>query len=313
MRFKLFILLSVFFFCSLSSVYAQWDAQISQYWRMKNFYNPAAIAETNNIESSMLYRRQWVGITRAPVNTIVSLNMPVQFLGKDHGVGVLFTTEKAGLFSNTSYLGQYTYKFKFKGNKTLQVGLQAGMMNIDFDASEVHIPDSDYHDKEEKPAGGGDKKVDGGLGIYWTTPKYYIGVSASHLWEPKFDLDDETTSFIPRTYFLMGGYNIKLNNPLIELQPSTLLKWDEVTYQWDLTAKVEYNKMFNGGISWRKGDGFVFLLGVKIRNIDAGYSYDLSTSEISKVSNGSHELFIRYSIPLNRNRKLGTSKSIRIL
>ncbi|MDU1891590.1 MAG: type IX secretion system membrane protein PorP/SprF [Dysgonomonas sp.] len=311
-RYLLFIILLVSCF---GSAYAQWDAQISQYWRMKNFYNPAAIAETENLESSLLHRRQWVGITRAPVTSIISLNMPVQFLGKDHGIGVIVTNEKAGLFSNTYVMGQYAYKFKFKGNKFLHIGIQGGMMNVDFDAAQIHIPDSDYHDQNDPaiPTAGGDKKVDAGLGVAWITPKYYVGFSASHLWEPSFELNDETTGYIPRTYFLMGGYNIKLNNPLIELQPSALFKWDAVAYQLDLTAKIEYNKMFNGGISWRKGDGFVFLLGVKIKNIDAGYSYDLSTSEISKVSNGSHELFIRYSIPLDKRKKLGTSKSIRIL
>ncbi len=131
--------------------------------------------------------------------------------------------------------------------------------------------------------------------------------------QPKFDIDEQTTSFISRIYYLTGGYNIKLGNPLIELQPSALFKSDAVTYQLEVTAKAEYKKMFNGGISWRKGDGFVFLLGVKIKNIDAGYSYDLSTSEISKVSHGSHELFIRYSMPLEKRKDRHSGKSIRIL
>ena len=98
------------------------------------------------------------------------------------------------------------------------------------------------------------------------------------------------------------------------MQPSAFVKTDAVAYQVDVTAKMEYNKLFNGGISWRKGEGFVFLLGVKIRNIDAGYSYDLATnSALSAVSNGSHELFIRYSIPLQKKRTPTVSKSIRIL
>ncbi|MBD8389935.1 type IX secretion system membrane protein PorP/SprF [Dysgonomonas sp. BGC7] len=309
----LFVLMLVF--CT-EAVYGQWDAQISQYWRMKNFYNPAFIAETNNIESAMLHRRQWVGMTNAPVTSIVSINMPLKFLGKDHGVGAVVTNEKIGLFSNSYVMGQYTYKFKFKNNRFLHVGLQAGLMNIDFDAAKIHIPDSDYHDPLDpaKPMGSiGDKTIDAGLGVAWIAPNYYVGFSATHLWDPKFDLGDDLSAYIARTYYLMGGYNIKLNNPLLELQPSAFFKSDAVTYQIDVTAKVEYNKMFNGGISWRKDEGFVFLLGVKIRNIDAGYSYDLSTSALSKVGNGSHELFIRYSIPLTKKREPGISKSIRIL
>lgn len=303
----------MFFVFSSVAVYGQWDAQLSQYWRMKNYYNPSFIGQTDAIESSLLHRQQWVGLTNAPATSLISLNMPIQFLGKDHGVGVIVMNEKIGLFSNTSTLGQYTYKVKFKKGRYLNIGIQGGMMNIDFDASKIHIPDSDYHDKTDIPSAGGDKKIDAGIGISWITPNYYIGVSASHLWEPSFELDDNTSTYIPRGYYIMAGYNIKLNNPLIELQPSALFKSDAIAHQLDVTAKVEYNKMFFGGISWRKDDGFVFLLGARIRNIEAGYSYDLSTSEIAKVSNGSHELFLRYSIPLEKKKDRSVGKSIRIL
>jgi type IX secretion system PorP/SprF family membrane protein len=189
------------------------------------------------------------------------------------------------------------------------------MMNIDFDASGIYIPDSDYHDPNDPaiPSAGGDKKIDAGIGISWVTPSYYIGVAATHLWEPSFELNDNMSANVVRGYYVMGGYNIKFSNPLIELQPSAFFKSDAVAYQLDVTAKIEYNKMFSGGMSWRKDDGFVFLLGVKIRNIEAGYSYDLSTSEIAKVSNGSHELFLKYSIPLEKKRDRNIGKSIRIL
>lgn len=315
MKFRYIQLVLLFFTVGLGSAHAQWDAQVSQYWKMKNFYNPSFIAETDNIESSLIHRRQWVGITNAPVTSIVSLNMPLKFFGKDHGIGAIVTTEKAGLFNNTHMLGQYTYKFKFKNNKHLHVGLQGGLLDVGFDASGIKIPSSEDHDQQDIaiPAAAGDKVVDAGLGVAWITPNYYVGLSINHLWEPKFAMDDNRDAYIARTYYLMGGYNIRLGNPLIELQPSALFKTDVVDYKLDLTARIEYNKMFNGGISWREGEGFVFLLGVKIRNIDAGYSYDLSTSEISKVSHGSHEVFIRYSIPLDRKKKAAASKSIRIL
>lgn len=315
MKFKFTLLVILFSLVGFGTAYAQWDTQISQYWRMKNFYNPSFIAETNNIESSMIHRRQWVGVGNAPVTSIVSLNMPISFLGKDHGIGAIMTTEKAGLFSNTFMMGQYTYKFKFKNNRFLHVGLQGGLLDVNFDAAGIKIPDSPEHDQQDLaiPAAAGDKVADAGLGVAWIAPRYYIGFSVNHLWEPKFALDDNRDSYIARTYYLVGGYNIRLGNPLIELRPSALFKTDGVDYKLDLTARLEYNKMFNGGISWREGEGFVFLLGVKIRNIDAGYSYDWSNTEISKVSHGSHEVFIRYSIPLDKKKSVAASKSIRIL
>lgn len=323
MKLNYITLFFLFFTLGSGVVYGQWDSQISQYWNMKNFYNPSFVGERNVIESSLLHRRQWTGLDRAPITSLVSLNMPMNFLGKEHGVGAMVITDKFGLFTNTSTMLQYSYQFKFKKNKYLRVGLQGGMMNIDFDASGIDNPPSgeggtgNGSEGETDPTNPttaiGEKKFDMGLGVSWITPTYYLGVSITHLMQPKFDIDEQTTSFISRIYYLTGGYNIKLGNPFIELQPSALFKSDAVTYQLEVTAKAEYKKMFNGGISWRKGDGFVFLLGVKIKNIDAGYSYDLSTSEISKVSHGSHELFIRYSMPLERRKDRHSGKSIRIL
>lgn len=275
---------------------------------MKNFYNPSFVGETNNIESSLLHRRQWMGITNAPVTSLVSINMPLSLFGKDHGVGALVSNDKIGLYTNTYTFGQYTYKWKFKKNRVLNIGIQGGMANVDFDASKVVV-----YDGSVKPAGGGGKSIDGGLGVSWVTRSYYMGLSVTHLLEPTIDISENSSLYLARTYYLVGGYNIRLNNPFFELQPSALFKTDAVTYQLDLTAKMEYGRMFNGGISWRKGDGFVFLLGVRIKNIDAGYSYDLSTSAIAKASNGTHELFLRYSIPIEKKKEAKRSKSIRIL
>ncbi|MDR1884148.1 MAG: type IX secretion system membrane protein PorP/SprF [Prevotella sp.] len=315
MRYKHIILSVLFFVFGSVAVYGQWDARISQYWRLKNFYNPAFIGETGNMESTLLHRRQWVGVTHAPVTSVVSLDMPVSFFGKEHGAGAIITNEKAGLFSNTYVFGQYAYKFKFKNNRYLHLGLQGGLLNVNFDAAQIHIPSSDYHDPLDPalPTAGGSKVADAGLGIAWIAPGYYAGFSVTHLWEPKFGLNDNSSAYVARAYYLMGGYNIRLHDPLIELQPSAFFKSDAVACQFDITAKIEYNELFNGGISWRKDEGFVFLLGLKIKNIDAGYSYDLLTSDMSKVSHGSHELFVRYSVPLRKKREVKASKSIRIL
>ncbi|NDV68758.1 type IX secretion system membrane protein PorP/SprF [Dysgonomonas sp. 25] len=315
MKLKTIILfLSLIFLCALSA-YGQWDAQVSQYWRAKTYYNPSFVGETNNIDISAMHRMQWIGTTNAPKTTIASAHMPFNFLDKKHGAGIHFFNEKIGLFSNTNISLQYAYKFDFKNGKTLNIGLQGSSMSIDFDAAGIHIPDSDYHDKNDpaKPTGGEDKTIDMGLGISWITPWYYAGFSVTHLWEPKYELDDTHRSFIGRAYYLTGGCNIPINNSLFEMQPSFLVKSDAIVTQIDVTARAEYNNLFSGGVTWRKDDGFVFLLGLKLKNIEAGYSFDLSTSEIAKASSGSHEFSVRYCIPIVKKKVDGRHKSIRVL
>ncbi len=294
-------------------LYAQWDAQISQYWRAKTYFNPAFSGETDELQATVLHRQQWVGITNAPKTFIMSADMPVRFFDRVHGVGLVMMSESIGLFSNKSMGAQYTFKKKWKKN-TLNIGIQAGFATIGFDATKIHLVDEQETD-DAMPTGNNDGKTfDANFGISWITPDYYAGLSVTHLTEPAIDLNENSSTYISRTYYLTGGYNIRFGNPLYELQPSFLVKTDAVVAQYDVTARLVYNKMFNGGLSWRKDDGFVFLLGFKYKMIDAGYAFDLSTSEISQVSSGTHEFFVRFSMPINvpstdKNRQ----KSVRIL
>mgnify|MGYP001214569521 FL=1 len=72
----------------------------------------------------------------------------------------------------------------------------------------------------------------------------------------------------------MGGYNIQLKNPLIELQPSVFLLTDMQSFHADITARLEYNKMFNGGFSYRVNESVGIMFGVKLGRFHAGYAFD---------------------------------------
>ncbi|SHF54247.1 PorP/SprF family type IX secretion system membrane protein [Dysgonomonas macrotermitis] len=296
------------------TVQAQWDAQISQYWRTKTFFNPSFAGEKDSIQASVLHRMQWLGITHAPRTFVINADMPIQFLGRKHGVGVLVTTESIGLFKNMFVGGQYVFKKSWKKN-TLNIGVQVGMLNIGFDASKIRIPEgmTDY-DQDLPTAEAEGRTLDGGVGISWVTPKYYVGISSTHLLQPTFDLYDNAVADINRIYYFTAGYNLKFRRSKYEFQPSVLIKSDTKVTQYDVTARIVYNKVFNGGVTWRKDDGFVLLLGMNIYGFDVGYAYDLSTSEISKASSGSHEFVIRYTMPIRLNKKGQNShKSVRIL
>lgn len=300
--------------CLTLSVQAQWDGQYSQYWRTKTYFNPSFAGETDSIQAVVLHRMQWVGITNAPRSFIISADMPVKFLERKHGVGVIVNTESVGLFKNMFVGGQYVYKKNWKKN-VLNVGLQAGMYSVGFDASKIRIPENmDDYEQDLPTADAQGRKLDAGLGISWVTPKYYVGLSTTHITEPSFDIDDNLTAKIGRTYYFTAGYNWKIRRSKYEIQPSVLIKSDAIVTQYDVTARVVYDKRFNGGISWRKDDGFVFLLGMNIYGFDVGYAYDLSTSDISKASSGSHEFMVRYCMPIRFNKKGQNShKSVRIL
>ncbi len=312
---KLLAFLFVLIFAN-QLINAQWDAQMSNYGVVKQVYNPAFAGQGNLLNLSILGRQQWVGVENAPKTFWVSAEMPIRFMNRVHGVGVNMSNDQIGLFSNTYVNGQYAYKKKI-GQNTLNAGMQVGLASIGFDATQLYNPTSTAHSSTDDAMPTSSEKssaLDAALGVTWISSNYYVGLSSTHLLAPKFNLGEKFSSYIPRTYYLIAGGNINLSNPLYQIQPSTLVKYSGNVLQMDLTAKFVYNKLFNVGVSWRKDDAVVFLLGATIKGFNVGYSYDWSTSGISAVSKGSHELYVSYSLPIDLEKgKKHSSKSVRIL
>lgn len=295
---------------------AQYDVRLSQYFQAKPYYNPASVGATEDLNILALARMEWVGIKGAPLSFFAMADMPLTLGKTQHGVGVVLLTESIGLFQNTHVGLQYAYKQKLFGG-TISGGFQIGLVNQSFDGSKVEMVESEYHQQTDEAiptsqvSGMG---FDMNFGLFYTHKKFYAGIGMAHLIEPELQLDENAYSYIGRTYNFMGGYNIPLPNPLFELQPSVFLLTDLQSFHTDITARLEYNKMFNGGVSYRVNESVGILFGVKIGRFQAGYAYDFPITALGQATSGSHELYVRYSLKLKKT-KTGKNrhKSVRIL
>lgn len=295
---------------------AQYDVRLSQYFQAKPYYNPASVGATEDLNILALARMEWVGIKGAPLSFFAMADMPLTLGKTQHGVGVVLLTESIGLFQNTHVGLQYAYKQKLFGG-TISGGFQIGLVNQSFDGSKVEMVESEYHQQTDEAiptsqvSGMG---FDMNFGLFYTHKKFYAGIGMAHLIEPELQLDENAYSYIGRTYNFMGGYNIQFPNPLFELQPSVFLLTDLQSFHTDITARLEYNKMFNGGVSYRVNESVGILFGVKIGRFQAGYAYDFPITALGQATSGSHELCVRYSLKLKKT-KTGKNrhKSVRIL
>ena len=52
--------------------------------------------------------------------------------------------------------------------------------------------------------------LDLGVGVYYIHNNWYVGASVQHLNAPLVELGEKNELQIDRTYYLTGGYNIKL-------------------------------------------------------------------------------------------------------
>lgn len=295
---------------------AQYEAQLSQYFSAMGYYNPAYAGTTSDLNLFALHRQQWVGIKGAPKSFFVTADMPLKLGKTNNGIGLVFFTEGIGLFQNTHVAGQYAYKQKLLGG-TLSIGLQIGIVNQSFDGTKVYIPASSYHQKEDQAIPTTQVSgvaLDMNAGLYYTHKHFYAGLGVTHFTEPEISLNEYASTYISSTYNLTGGYNIQFRNPLYELQPSVCMKTDMQSFQADITARLVYNKMFNGGFSWRINESVIVLLGATFGKFQVGYAYDFPTTPILKGSSGSHEIMVSYRLKLKKT-KTGKNrhKSVRIL
>ena len=302
---------------------AQTDAQFSQYWAVQNYYNPAAIGSTDNINIKAGSRIQWIGIDNAPMSFNALGDMPFKFLEKRWAVGLNISSQSMGLYRSINADAQLAYRKRMlKGE--LSIGVQVGIINETFKGTEVFIPsDDEYHDTNDDAipqqdiAGTG---FDAAAGLHFTHKYFWVGISATHLNQPSISLktensEDDMYEFqAGRTYYFMAGGNIPIKNTLFELQPSVFFKTDTQYWTAEATARLRYKKFLSAGVSYRWKDAVAFHIGAELKGVTLGYSYDFPVSNIIKGTSGSHELWLGYNLKLDLGEKnKNKHKSIRLM
>lgn len=306
---------------------AQFDSQRSQYMYSASAYNPGAIAQNDMCNLLGIYRLQWAGFTGAPTDIVVSADMPLTISGTKHGLGLNFQKESIGLFENQAFNLQYAYQMHLWRGQ-LGLGLSLGMISQSFDESGVSIDGiasgnnsvtsgngDDYHKTDNALSSLSDQNdmaFDASFGAYYSDESLYLGFSVLNLIKPKFEFGDNGETDIPRLFYLVGGYDMPLSNEDYHFKPSALFRTDFSSTQLDLSCRLDYRKRFIGGLGYRLGDSFEFLVGANLLNgLFLGYAYDLPVSGMIR-SGGSHEVCLKYSFKLEFAKK-NKYKSERIL
>jgi type IX secretion system PorP/SprF family membrane protein len=305
---------------------AQRDAQFSQYQIALGYYNPATAGVSGNLDLVALYRLQWLGWSNAPKTLFATADMPFRFLKREHGVGVMILQDNQSSIKSSLTAGlQYAF-LKKAGKGTFRIGVQAGMVSLSDDGTKVILPVDSLGnpgaDDEAIPTSKvSSKAFDANVGVYYHTDNWYVGFATMHLLEPTFD-DDHFSDYIERSYNFTGGYNIRMKNTLLELQPSVFVQTNFNTYKVTVTTRAVYARKYSAGLSWRVDENIagrsvgdlVIMMGATFGKIDWGYAYDVPMSGVGIRNMGSHELYLKYRMQLNKP-KTGKSKhkSVRIL
>lgn len=294
-------------------VRAQYDVSFSHYWAMEPSFNPAAVGKESKLNVVGAYAMQLAGFENNPKTMYAAADMPFYALGSYHGVGIQFMNDAIGLFTHKRFALQYAYQPRLWGGK-LSVGLLAAMLSETFDGSKLDVITTG--DKALPTSSVNGSALDLGVGVYYSHRNWYAGVSAQHLNAPVVELGEKNEIAVSTTYYLTGGYNIRLKNPFLTIHTSVLGRTDGVAYRADVSGRLMYThekRVMYAGLSYSPTNSITVQIGGNVRGIRLGYSYEIYTSAIS-IGNGSHELYVGYQTELNLFKKgRNLHKSVRIL
>ena len=306
------VIISILLLCSLN-VCAQYDVAFAHYFDMEPEFNPAAAGKQDKVNITGAYALDMAGFEHNPRTFFVGADMALMLFNQRHGVGLQLMNDQIGLFTHQKLALQYAYKHKLLGG-TISAGVQFGLLSEKFDGSKVDINDpGDPAFATSDVDGSG---FDISVGLYYQHGPWYVGASAQHLNGPNIALGETNELKIDPIYYFTGGYNIKLRNPFLTIQPSFLVRYDNVKWREDITARLVYRheqKMLYGGVTYSPDTSVTFLVGGNYHGVVLGYSYEYYTSALNP-GNGSHEIFLGYQIDLNLAKK-GKNKhqSVRLL
>jgi type IX secretion system PorP/SprF family membrane protein len=293
MKILMKILSILFIFQTTVLVYGQRDPVYSQYMFDKVLINPAYAGSSNWMVGSLKYRNHLLGIEGAPQTSLFTFHAPIQ--RKSMGMGLKAIYDQTAVTTTLTVSGIYSFHLGF-GDGKLSFGLEGGMVysSTDFqklrryDAVDPSIPET--IEIAIVP--------DASFGIYYQAETFYAGASLYHLFNAVSVLPESINGEMiqmAKTAYLFGGYILDLNRTFA-LEPGGLLKYAPgVPLQADVNLNLVYNERITLGGSYRMGGVAAVLLKVDVtEGIRIAYSYDISFSNLSNFSTGSHEIMLSF-------------------
>lgn len=304
---------------SVAIASAQFDPQMGQYMYMPTAYNPAAVGDGDLMKVAGMHRMQFVDITNAPMSTWFTFCSPFVIGKTRHGAGVRFLNDRFGLFTTQSLYAQYAYRQKL-GNGYLSIGLDLGFVNVGFKGDSINLKEmgDEYHEPTHESVPTGNKsgmRFDMGVGLYYSTPTWWVGASYSHLTRPTIEWDEYTEVTLVGTMYVTGGYHFRLkDHKEWMLTPSAMVMSDFISWDVNLTLMCDYKDRYRWGLGYRIAGSVNILLGVDIiTGLQLGYSCELPTNKLLLESYGSHEIYLAYGFDILKPKRTNKYKSIRYL
>ncbi|MCB0373771.1 MAG: type IX secretion system membrane protein PorP/SprF [Muricauda sp.] len=299
---KHFLIPFLFIGMAVQGLFAQQDAQYTQYMYNTMSVNPAYAGSRGQLSFAGLYRAQWVGLDGAPETFTLNLHSPIRNSRLGYGISIVNDNIGDGVVQETYLDAVISYTIDVSMDAKLSFGLKAGgnMLSLDFNGLrnfDQEVVQQDNIDNKFTP--------NFGLGVYYHTDKFYAGLSAPNILETEYfdnDNSEGSINFLSAqriNFYLITGYVFDLS-PDLQFKPALLTKAvGGAPLQVDLSTSFLFADKFSFGAAYRWDAALSGLVGFQLtEQLMIGLAYDKETTELGtrKFNDGSFEVFLRWEL-----------------
>lgn len=285
---------------------AQQDPQYSLYQFNQMIINPAYAGARDALTVVALRRDQWVNFPGAPKTTNLSIHGPV--LNKNIGLGLTVVRDELGPRSTTGFYGNFAYILKLTEKMKLSFGLNAGYNRYQFDFNQISFQKSEAPPELLQNLTKGTLDVNGGL--YLRTHTFFMGLSATHINNPKVYSYEASLSngskfsYKVKTHLFFTIGNSFIINKDFVFAPTIMVRQIGNELGADLNLNVFlFKRLWLGGF-YRNGYGpgalMQFYATDKLR---FGLSYDTGLQDARKLGS-SFEVMIGYDFAGKKSKMI---------
>lgn len=293
------------------------DPEFTQFYASPMYLNPAFAGSAKCPRLVMNYRNQWPSLSGAFVTSAVSYDQHVD--AARGGIGVMFMNDRAAqsTLSSNTISGVYSYQQPIGRKFAMKAALQVTYFQKSLDWSKLTFGDmidprkGFIYETADVPRGGKVSGMDFSAGVVGFTDKLYFGGAVHHLTEPNESLIVGTSRLPMKFTGHIGAllpFKRSFKGETSYISPNVLYRRQGEFQQLNFGTYVNKGPIVAGvwfrgfmfGNSYR--DSFITTLGIKTDYINFGYSYDITISELTPSTGGSHEISVVFNFPCVRRK-----------
>lgn len=277
--------------------------------------NPAFLGTTEITKISLFFKNQYMNFGKgAPQTMSLCGNIPLEYYGTRHGLGIFLQNDKIGYFTQVNALAGYAYHLPLK-NGFLSIAAYLGLINhnVNFGSDSWNYPEGSGSDPVVPTRTDNSSALDMGLGLAYYNSNLTAGLSVTHLNSPSPGQSSVKFNFEPE---IMGNlsYKFEIESLSLGLEPEINLRSSIANTQIGLGTQCWLQEKYWGGLTYWTKDALALMGGLKIMDFAfLGVSYEYPLSGLAGTNTGSFEMYMSATFDVGLQKMKRKYISIRYL